>query len=47
MGLRYPLPNGYLLTAVGDQRAAIRTRQEVGTDLVALKPGLSVWSYPV
>ncbi|QJW92324.1 hypothetical protein HNV11_11720 [Spirosoma taeanense] len=34
-----------LLIAYGDQRAALQAGQEVNTDLVALQPNLSIWSY--
>lgn len=36
---------GKLLIAYGDQREALRTGAEVNTDLIALQPDLSVWTY--
>lgn len=35
----------HLLVAHGDQREALRTGQEVSTDLVPLQPALNVWSF--
>ena len=37
--------DNYLLIAYGDQRAALRTGAELTTDLIALQPYLSIWSY--
>ncbi len=37
--------DGQLLIAYGDQRTALQTGQEVTTDLVALQPFLSMWTY--
>ena len=37
--------DGKLLITYGDQRDALRNGQQVSTDLIALQPNLSVWSY--
>ncbi len=37
--------DGRLLIAYGDQRDALQSGQPVSTDLVALQPNLSIWSY--
>lgn len=37
--------DGRLLIACGDQREALQAGQAVNTDLLALKPNLSIWSY--
>ncbi|MDB5242711.1 MAG: hypothetical protein JWP57_3336 [Spirosoma sp.] len=37
--------DGQLLVAYGDQRAALQAGEQVNTDLIALQPYLSIWSY--